>query len=121
MPKYMMIIMQKPNFFQRLSPEELQRKVQAYQGWTDQLRRSDRLVSNAKLGDEGGKILSKEGGRTAVLDGPFAEAKEVVAGYIMFRAASYDEALELVRASPFLNDATLMLRETDPMGCGGEH
>ena len=73
-----------------------------------------------KLLDEGGKRLTLQKGRLNVLDGPFSEAKEVVGGYFTLRAASYDEAVELMRNSPFLNECHVELRQTDPMGCGGE-
>lgn len=42
-----------------------------------------------------GKRLSR--GRQTVVDGPFTETKEVVAGYAMLQAASMDEALEIAR------------------------
>ncbi|WP_214411666.1 YciI family protein [Sphaerisporangium fuscum] len=36
-------------------------------------------------------------GRVSVIDGPFAEAKELVAGYAMVRVGSKEEAVELAR------------------------
>ena len=39
-------------------------------------------------------------GSATVIDGPFAEAKEVVAGYQIWEVASMDEAVEWVRRSP---------------------
>jgi hypothetical protein len=38
-----------------------------------------------------------------VVDGPFAEVKETVAGYILLRADSLDEATELAKACPGLD------------------
>jgi len=35
------------------------------------------------------------GGRISVIDGPFTEAKEVIGGYAILKAASLDEAIEL--------------------------
>jgi len=40
------------------------------------------------------------GGRTTVIDGPFAETKELVAGYTIIRAASREEALEWTKRFP---------------------
>jgi hypothetical protein len=37
------------------------------------------------------------GGKTAVIDGPFAEAKEVVGGYAILQANSKAEAIELTK------------------------
>lgn len=53
-------------------------------------------------------------------DGPFSEAKEVVGGYFVLRAANYDEAVELMQNSPFLDDCRAEIHQTDPMGCGGD-
>jgi hypothetical protein len=120
MAKFMLIIHNTPGLWQNLSPEELQRKVEKYQAWTQRLRTSGRHVSGEKLGEEGGKVLALQQGRLHILDGPFSEAKEVVGGYLVIRAANYDEAIELLRDSPFLEDGRIELRQTDPMGCGGE-
>jgi hypothetical protein len=120
MAKFMLILHNKPGLWRNLSPEELQRKFEKYQAWTNSLRSSGRHVSGEKLGEEGGKLLSLHQGRVTVVDGPYSEAKEVVGGYLVFRAANYEEALELVRDAPFLDDHRIELRQTDPMGCGEE-
>ncbi|MDQ4079401.1 MAG: YciI family protein [Gemmatimonadota bacterium] len=46
----------------------------------------------------GGKILTGSG----VTDGPFAEAKEIIGGYMLVTADSYERALEITRESPAL-------------------
>src|SRR5579885_2253783 len=40
------------------------------------------------------------GARRTVVDGPFAEAKELVAGYWIWRCKSLDEAIEWVKRAP---------------------
>jgi hypothetical protein len=118
--KFMLILHQRPEAWKQLSPEEMQRKVQKYQAWMEKIRSGGRAVSSEKLGEDGGKLLSLERGKLQVVDGPYSEAKEVVGGYIVFRAANYDEALEFTRDCPFLHDGRIELRQTDPTGCGGE-
>jgi hypothetical protein len=120
MAKLMLIIHQAPGAWQQLSPEELQRKTELYQGWVGKFRASGRYISGEKLMEDGGKVLSLQSGRGTVTDGPYAEAKEVVGGYLLFRAANYEEAVELIRDCPFLQDGRVALRQTDPQGCGGE-
>jgi hypothetical protein len=46
----------------------------------------------------GGKILTASG----VTDGPFTEAKEMVGGYMLVSAESFEQALEVARESPAL-------------------
>jgi hypothetical protein len=120
MAKFMLILHNTPGVWRNLSPEEMQRKVEKYQAWVAKFHTSGRHVSSEKLGEEGGKLLSLRNGRVTIVDGPYSEAKEVVGGYFLFRAADYEEALELTRDCPFLDDHRIELRQTDPTGCGGE-
>jgi hypothetical protein len=57
---------------------------------------------NANIVDMGGKL--KPGGKilsaSGVTDGPFAEAKEIVGGYMVVAAENYDRALDVVRECP---------------------
>ena len=42
-----------------------------------------------------------EGGRKTVVDGPFAESKELIAGFWIFQVKSKEEAVEWVKRAPF--------------------
>jgi hypothetical protein len=41
------------------------------------------------------------GGKTTVIDGPFAETKELVAGFWLWKVKSKDEAIEWLKRAPF--------------------
>jgi hypothetical protein len=41
------------------------------------------------------------GGKGAIIDGPFTETKELIAGYWLWQVKSMDEAVEWIRRSPF--------------------
>jgi len=47
-----------------------------------------------------GKRVRFAGGKQSVIDGPFAETKELIAGYWLWQVKSMDEALEWVRRCP---------------------
>jgi len=47
------------------------------------------------------KRVRFEGSRQTVIDGPFAETKELVAGFWLWQVSSMEEALEWIRRSPF--------------------
>jgi hypothetical protein len=49
------------------------------------------------FGDTGVRVHKHEGGDISVTDGPFSEAKEVIGGYALMRAASKAEVIELCR------------------------
>jgi hypothetical protein len=48
-----------------------------------------------------GKKVRFDGKKRTVVDGPFAEAKEIVAGYWLWQVKNMDEALEWIKRSPF--------------------
>ena len=48
-----------------------------------------------------GKRVRCEGSKRTVIDGPFAETKELVSGFWMWQVKSMDEAVEWIRRSPF--------------------
>jgi hypothetical protein len=53
------------------------------------------------LASEGKIVTGKQG--VIVVDGPFAESKEAVAGYILLRVANLDEATKVAKECPGLN------------------
>ena len=65
----------------------------------EELTRSGQLVSTAGLrpSSEGVRVRLHRGGRLTVVDGPFAESKEVIGGYAILEAQSRAEAVELTR------------------------
>jgi hypothetical protein len=52
---------------------------------------------------KGKRVTFDADGRAAVIDGPFAETKELIAGYAIWEVASMDEAVEWVKRSPLRN------------------
>lgn len=57
-----------------------------------------------------GARVTSEGGKLVVKDGPFSEAKELIAGFWVISAKSQDEALEWVKRIPFEDGETIELR-----------
>jgi hypothetical protein len=52
-----------------------------------------------------------EGGKRTVVDGPFTEAKEIVAGYWIWECKSRDEAIEWLKRAPFDGGTEIELRQ----------
>jgi len=57
-----------------------------------------------------GKRVKFPGGKLTVTDGPFAETKELIAGFWIWRVKSVDEAVEWLKRSPFGDGAELEIR-----------
>jgi hypothetical protein len=57
-----------------------------------------------------GKRVKFPRGRATATDGPFAETKELIAGYWIWRVKSIDEAVEWLKRSPFGDGAEIEIR-----------
>ena len=60
------------------------------------------------------------GGERTVIDGPFTEAKELVAGYWVWECSSREEAIEWLKRAPFGGDVEIELRQIFETGDFGE-
>ena len=66
-----------------------------------------------------GKRIKFEGSRKTVTDGPFAETKELIAGFWIWQVRSIEEAIEWLKRSPFDGGAEVEIRpvfEADDFG-----
>jgi hypothetical protein len=52
-----------------------------------------------------------EGDKRTVIDGPFAETKELIAGFWLWQVASKDEAIEWLKRAPFGGGVEIEIRE----------
>jgi hypothetical protein len=64
---------------------------------------------------EAKKVRTREG-RQRVLDGPFAESKEVIAGYFVIEAPDLDAAVAIAARCPNALFGSVEVREIVPMG-----
>lgn len=79
------------------SPEQIQANMMKWKNWMDDLTKAGKMLAGEPL-ESGGRVLN--GRARKVTDGPFAESKEVVGGYLVVSAASMDEATELGKGCP---------------------
>ncbi len=93
----------------RLSTEEIQEAMRRLNEWLGRWSERGQMKAGQPLGDEG-KVISGTRQR-AVADGPFAEAKEAVGGYVLVEAADFEEAMKIAGEWPLLDyDATVEVR-----------
>ena len=98
--QYLLLLLQ-PNTGPGPTPAELQHIMGRFKTWMDGLYAKG-IVAGTNGLEPTGKILREPGG-TVITDGPYAEAKEVVGGYILINAASLDEAVAIARGCPGLD------------------
>jgi hypothetical protein len=119
MSQFMLLLHENPASFASVSAEEIQAVIADYNAWRAKLEAAGRIRGGNKLKDEGGRHLSLNNGKLRVVDGPFAEAKEVMGGYFIVEASSYDDAIKISEECPHLKyGGRIELREVDLLGEG---
>jgi hypothetical protein len=58
-----------------------------------------------------GKRVRFSGGKHTVIDGPFTESKELIAGFWLWQVRSMDEAIEWLKRSPFDGGTEIEIRQ----------
>ncbi|WP_051173903.1 YciI family protein [Amycolatopsis orientalis] len=77
--------------------------IDRYFAWQEELRASGRLIAAAGLDPESRVVRAG-----TMTDGPFTEASEIVAGYLVVEAADLDEAAKLFETHPIAVDGVGM-------------
>jgi hypothetical protein len=73
-----------------------------HQKFNEELVKAGVVVGSGRLSPSSqGKRVRFEGKKRSVIDGPFAESKELVAGYWIWQVRSMDEALEWLKRAPY--------------------
>ena len=73
-----------------------------FQKFNEELVKAGVVLGDGRLYPSSqGKRLQFDGKKRTVMDGPFAESKELVGGYWLWQVSSIDEALEWLKRAPF--------------------
>jgi hypothetical protein len=81
-----------------LSPEEVQQVMDKVTAWFEGLKARG-IMKGARPLERAGKIVSGRGARI-VADGPFAESKEAVGGYLIVEVADMAAAVAIAKSCP---------------------
>jgi len=95
-----MLLFRGPHWDRGLSQQELQAAMDKVMAWFEGLNERGKITGSQPLGTQGRMICGANGG--LVVDGPFAESKEAVGGYLLLRADDLNEAVEIARSMPTL-------------------
>jgi len=98
MKEFMMIFRTEKSDAPPPSPEEMQERVKTWQDWIGGIAAQGKFVATNALGHQG-KTVSATG---VITDGPYAEIKEVVGGYILVKANDLNDAVKLSKGCPTL-------------------
>src|SRR5689334_17595198 len=95
-----------------LSPEQFQRHMQDWGGWIGSLHAGGVFRAGESL-KPAGRMVDARG---AVTDGPFADVKELIGGFVIIAASSWDEAVATAKGCPvFKTGGRVEVRELEAM------
>ena len=77
------------------TPEEVTAHIQYMDDFAARLRSTGEFVTELALSPDGAFVRSDGPGRPPVTDGPFAETKDLIAGWMVIDVDSYERAVEL--------------------------
>jgi len=112
---YMLLIVE-PTQQRRSRTEAEGREVYArMKQFGDGLRAEGKLKAVESLASQSGAVrVQKREGKAQLIDGPFAEAKEMVGGFFLLDCASLDEAVAIAGRCPAAEWATVEVRALGP-------
>lgn len=82
--------------------------------FTEDLKRAGVLMASSSLATAATRLQQPQGAAARVLDGPFAEAKEMIGGFFLLDVLTQKEALAWAARCPAAAWATVEVRETGP-------
>ena len=95
-----MLLYRADDWYNRLSREELQTLMDQNKAWIERLTAQGKAKPGRAL-ERRGAIVSGKNGRF-VTDGPFAESKEAIGGYLVLNVETIDEAIAIAQSIPGL-------------------
>ena len=111
MPKFVLMLRDETWNPEDLSADEIQSVLKSYRAWLTRIR-----GEGNKLRDNEGKVLRRNGKGISITDGPYAEVKEVLGGFLMVEAKDYDDAVRMCDDSPHFRFGSIEIRQVEETG-----
>jgi hypothetical protein len=109
--KYLCMIFLDEKKLDALSKQEYEALVNESLTYDDVLRQGGHLLANQALQSvHAATTIRPRGGKMAITDGPFAETKEQIGGFILIAARDLDEAIKLASGIPSVRLGGVELR-----------
>ena len=95
-----LLLFRSDEWYNELSQDKLQRLISLNNAWIERLAAQGQAKAGQPLARQGAVVSGKNGNH--IFDGPFAESKEVIGGYLMLDVETLEEAVAIARTSPSL-------------------
>jgi hypothetical protein len=99
--KYMLLIYGDESGFEKMSQSEGEKAMAAFMAYTEAVKKAGIFVDSNRLRPTNtASTVTMDGGKTKVLDGPYAETKEQLGGYFMINVPDLDAAISWAARCP---------------------
>jgi hypothetical protein len=99
--QYLLMIYSEEGGWNQMSDDERQQGVAAYQAYTESLKKADALAGSNRLQPTGtATTVRLVDGKPQVLDGPYSDTKEQLAGYYLIDVPNLDAAITWASRCP---------------------
>ena len=109
--RFMVIVKADKNMEAGVLPDQ---KILAEMGkYNEELNKAGVILAGEGLqpSSKGARVKFHSGGKHTVTDGPFTEAKELVAGFWLWKVKSKQEAIDWLKRAPFGDGAEIEIRQ----------
>ncbi|MET0226293.1 MAG: YciI family protein [Dokdonella sp.] len=114
--KFLVMIYNDPALLEALPAGEFDTTMRGCFEHADELQKAGHLIGSQQL--EAGstaKTLRVRNGRATIVDGPFAETKEILGGFNLIEAADMEEALRIAAEFPWAQTGCIEVRPVRDM------
>ncbi len=96
---YLLLVREtRPEAYEGMSPDQRRQSLDRWNAWVDRMGAPGKLQVANPLESKVRMVSGRRGEQ--VVDGPYAEAKELVAGFFLFTDTTLDEVTALARECP---------------------
>jgi hypothetical protein len=110
---YMLLVVEPPNQRRERTEREGRELYERMLSFADDLKRRGLLTTAQALKRDAARVTVRAGAST-VLDGPFAEARELIGGFFLLTCETREQAVGIARECPAAQWATIEVRELGP-------
>lgn len=114
--QYLLLLFSDETAWNRMSRDEQTRGVAAYHAYTEALKEAGVWVGSNRLKNtDTASTVRLVDGKSQVLDGPYVDSKEQLAGYYLIEAPDLDAALGWAARCPGASHGTIEVRPVWPI------
>jgi len=115
--KFLLLVYNDTAMLAGMPPRQFDAEMRDCLAHADELRAQGRILDFQQLEDPStARTVRIRHGRKAIVDGPYAETKEVLGGFNLIEADSMDEALRMAAEFPWVRTGSIEVRPIRDIG-----